>query len=424
MTAFFNNLLNFIKLSRYPISRLVIEMQSYFNFLKSLSKKTDLVFEGSYDKQNILIIALYENNEIRNDILNLLKVAKDNNLFIICVNTLKIINKQRYKGLMDCYIERYNFGRDFGSYQEGILYLMKHNLLEECPRLILLNDSVFYSENNLNNFISSLTNTEIDVLGATENHEIDHHLGSFCLSMSNSVLVNNKFTRFWKHYKKSDARPKVIKYGEMRLSKILKKCALSDQNFKALFDVDWFSETVNRKYETLNIIDLVGSDAKVSWRKPSLQSISDRVYKKYLRSNFLFVDGVDLSLNDTSKMDVLSYIDSKKRIVDYISQLSKCDDKAGISNRVDKEIINELIECFPIGSQIHQNAIILHHLGLPIIKLDGLYRGMFSVRDIELLIGQLSKKDAAFFRTLIYSKPYGGDVFIGFKLSSFERGYI
>ena len=172
MTVFFNNLLNLIKLLRYPISRRIVGMQSYFNFLKGFSKKADLVFEKSYDKQNILIIALYENTEIRNDVLNLLKVAKNNNLFIICVNTLKINNMKRYKGLMDCYIERYNFGRDFGSYQEGILYLMKRNLLEECPRLILLNDSVFYSENNLNNFISSLSGTKIDVLGATENHEI------------------------------------------------------------------------------------------------------------------------------------------------------------------------------------------------------------------------------------------------------------
>jgi hypothetical protein len=423
MTAFLNNLLNFIKLSRYPISRLIVGMQSYFNFLKSLSKKTDLVFERPYDKQNILIIALYENAEIRNDILNLLKVAKDNNLFIICVNTLKINNKQRYKGLMDCYIERYNFGRDFGSYQEGILYLMKHNLLEECPRLILLNDSVFYSENNLNNFISTLSGTKIDVLGATENHEIEHHLGSFCLSISNSVLVNNKFIRFWKDYKKSDVRPRVIKYGEMRLSKTLKRCASSDQNFKALFDLDWFSETVKRKYETLDIINLIGAEAKVPWKKPSFQSISSRMYKKYLRSNFLFKDGVDISLN-MSKVDSSDFIDSEKRIVDHISKLSGCDDKVEISNRVATEILNELIECFSIGSQIHQNAIILLHLGLPIIKLDGLYRGMFSVRDIELLIDQLNERDSAFFRTLMYSKPYGGEVMIGFKFSAFERGYI
>ena len=235
--------------------------------------------------------------------------------------------------------------------------------------------------------------------------------------------MNNKFIRFWKDYKKSDVRPKVIKYGEMHLSKILKKCASSEQNFKALFDLNWFSETINKKYETLDIANLIGADSKIPWEKPSLQSISFKIYKNYLSSNFLFTDGVDLSLN-SSKVNSSDFIDSPKRIADHISKLSGCDDKAEISNIVYRETLNELIECFSIGSQIHQNAIILHHLGLPIIKLDGLYRGMFSVRDIELLIDQLNERDSALFRALIYSKPYGGEVMHGFKRSAFERGYI
>ena len=45
----------------------------------------------------------------------------------------------------------------------------------ELEKLVLLNDSVFYTKSNLENFIDELSDKSYDVIGATENFEISHH---------------------------------------------------------------------------------------------------------------------------------------------------------------------------------------------------------------------------------------------------------
>ena len=71
-----------------------------------------------------------------------------------------------------------------------------------------------------------------------------------------------------------------------------------------------------------------------------------------------------------------------------------------------------------------QNALLLHYLGLPLIKLDGLYRGMFSSGDVEKLAQQLGPDEVIPFKRLVYSKPFGAEVYIGWKKAAFFHGLI
>ena len=81
-------------------------------------------------------------------------------------------------------------------------------------------------------------------------------------------------------------------------------------------------------------------------------------------------------------------------------------------------------EVFMEGSQIHQNAAILLAMGLPIIKLDGLYRGMFNLADVRTLTDQLPTDEAEELRALLMERPFGGDTLVGWKRATFMRGYI
>ena len=92
--------------------------------------------------------------------------------------------------------------------------------------------------------------------------------------------------------------------------------------------------------------------------------------------------------------------------------------------RVLEELQNDLMECFTAGSQIHQNNILLHHLGMPLIKLDALYRGMFSIEDVEKIATQLDAQETDSFRRLMFSKPFGGNTLFGWKRAAFYRGLI
>lgn len=411
----------FIKVRNRAYAHLVraaLIMQSHFAYIRSLGEADKLIIDKPCNHpQKILLLALFEKGKLRADIINLLKAAKSQDIFVVCVNTSRLGSPKDYDALLDCYIERYNFGRDFGSYKAGVSHLTKRGYLIKCPRLILLNDSVFYSRKNINNFILSLCNTDIEVLGATENHEIEHHLGSFCLSLSNSVFVNNKFTQYWRKYKRSDVRPIVIKKGEMQLTKTLKKCVSGPDQLQALFDITWFTGAASNNDKFIEkVLDLCRTSDYVDWDRTSLRSVVKRLNDRYMHI-------VSVEPGSGPSIHFAESIDGIVRLISA-SVGANAEEEDLIMERARQELINDLSESFLSGSQIHQNAILLHFLGMPIVKLDGLYRGMLSIADVVTIADQLEDDEAVIFKRLAYSKPFGGHTLFGWKRLAFQRGLI
>ena len=400
----------------YLVAYIIVSAQSFMMRIKVLGKSSKVHFEQSYQGQKILLLALYQKGRLRPDIENLLITAKQLGMYVLAINTLKVLDPNNLKEKIDCYIERPNFGRDFGSYKTGFLHLFKKGWEKQCPRLLILNDSLFYSKQNLASFLNQMINTDIEVLGATENHEIEQHLGSFCISLQASILQHSRFKNYWKHYTNTDIRPKVIKYGEMKLSKTLRRCMSSADQFQACYDLNWLSNYLDNNKQVLDrTSDLYRTSDFVDWKRPSLQAVSKRIYNKYLQ--------IDYSLaNIDSKL--IYFIDNPKQLIKAIETNIKEINIQSLPQRVYEEVKNDLLECFTAGSQIHQNNILLHHLGMPIIKLDGLYRGMFSVADVVQLASQLSQNEKSSFQKLMFDKPFGGDTLFGWKRAAFYQGLI
>ncbi len=404
----------------YRSSWMYLRVLSLLNGLKSLSKKTSVIWENSYDSQKILLLALYEKGTLRSDIETLLAVAKRLDMYTVCVNTLKLDNPERYKELIDCYVERYNFGRDFGSYKTGFLHLYKRHWEERCPRVLMLNDSIFYSQKELAPFMANLMDTKSEVLGATEVHEVQYHIGSFCISIDAAIVKNDLFKGFWRRYVNSDVRPVVISRGEMGLTRTLRQCVSSHEKFCTLFDVTWFSEyiTDNRKFLE-QALNLYGNSAQVGWKRPSLSAAAERVMKKY---SMIEVGNADTG--QANEYISKYFVDSISSLREAIASEVKEMEPGVIERKVCEEVKYDLVECFTRGSQIHQNALLLHYLGLPLIKLDGLYRGMFSSGDVEKLAQQLEPDEVIPFKRLVYSRPFGAEVYIGWKKTAFFHGLI
>ena len=397
-----------------------LRVLSLLNGLKSLSKETRVIWENSYDSQKILLIALYEKGTLRSDIESLLAMAKRLDIYTVCVNTLKLDSPERYKELIDCYVERYNFGRDFGSYKTGFLHLYKRQWEERCPRVLMLNDSIFYSQKELVPFMANLMDAKSEVLGATEVHEVQYHIGSFCISIDGAIVKKDLFKRFWRRYANSDVRPVVIRRGEMELTRALRQCVSSHENFCTLFDVTWFSEYINENRKFLETAsDLFSDSAHVGWKRPSLNTAAERVMKKYSM--------IELESTDTGQASEYKskyFVDSITSLQEAIASEVKEMKPGVIERKVFEEVKHDLLECFNRGSQIHQNALLLHYLGLPLIKLDGLYRGMFSTGDVEKLAQQLEPDEVIPFKRLVYSKPFGAEVYVGWKKTAFFHGLI
>ena len=61
---------------------------------------------------------------------------------------------------------------------------------------------------------------------------------------------------------------------------------------------------------------------------------------------------------------------------------------------------------------------------MPIVKLDVLYRGVLSVRDIEEIANQLLEEERSLFLYQMHSRPFGSDTLTGWRRAAFNQGLI
>lgn len=404
---------------------LYLQILSFYKKLLNIFKSPQVLIEKKYNNQNILLLVLFEKGTLRSDIINLLQTAKKLNLFVIAVNTLRLSDLRPYSKLLDVYIERYNFGRDFGSYQVGFQYLFKKRYTSTCPRLLMCNDSVFYSNNHLLSFLKDHFNSQAEeVLGATENYEIEHHLGSFCISMNQKILSHKKFIKYWKSYSNSEIRPTVIKKGEMELSKVLKKCVSNPLQFKAHFDVNYLKNFIKKdKNFFINLPALYRQSDFVDWKRSSLKIVYERIIEKYFIQRYQTNIDIKIDIKNYDQLFFINDFNSISRTLYDLSKKLNLEIKE-INKKVLAEALADLIDSFYSGSQIHQNALLFYYLGLPIIKLDILYRGMFSNQDVINLQKLVIEEEKNIIARLIFSKPFGGNSLFGWKRFAFYRGLI
>ncbi|NMY13772.1 hypothetical protein HBO38_36310 [Pseudomonas veronii] len=99
----------------YPAAYMYLSVQSRVNQIKDLFRSDNVIYAAPYGGQKVVLMALYQKGELRADVAHVLVCAKEQGAYVICVNTLKLKLPERYSGVIDCYIEKYNFGRDFST---------------------------------------------------------------------------------------------------------------------------------------------------------------------------------------------------------------------------------------------------------------------------------------------------------------------
>lgn len=407
----------------YPFLFVFLSVQSLLNGLKARSHSPRIHWEENHEDQPIALVALYQKGTPRPDTLNLLRSLKKAGVYTIAVNTLKLDPVDALREYCDCYIEKFNFGRDFGSYKLGFDHFFSRKLDQNCPRLMIINDSVFCASDRIDQFVEDMINTDAEVLGSTENYEIIHHLGSFCISFSQSVLQHPKFREFWRKYRNSDVRPRVIHEGEQKLSKTLRRCASAPAKFRTLYGTNTF---LNRLRDEDDLLDVAIKNARNSpltgWKRFSAQKVVDELREKYILRVTDMPERASFRLDD-------AFVRNRVAVGDFagILEMAKADLREGETLNEDyvrRMVISHLTESYMSGSQIHQNASTLLTMGLPIIKLDGLYRGMFTIEDMQLIVRQLPEADGRALQTILLERPYGGDALRGWRRAAFMRGLI
>lgn len=408
----------------YPVLYLMISAKSLIGWWKSRVKPARTHFDGTYDGAPILMVVLYQKGRLREDIIALTQAAKARGMYIMGVNTLAVGEPEALRDHFDCYIERPNFGRDFGSYKTGFLHLFDTDAADACDRLIMCNDSVYYTKATLDAFIGDLVDTELEVLGSTENFEYEYHLGSFCISLSGEILRDERFRKYWRNYRLTDVRPRVIRKGEMDLSKVLKTCVSSADNIGALYNASRYHAEITGDGAALDTaLDGVRRSGVIAWRKFDPRAIDGYLNKSGLVPNPFREPGAP-----KRKMTVGDEMEKRPAIADYKSLeaylLRHAEDGPANSGVVRDAVVSELVDVFLSSSQIHNSAIALWKMGLPIVKLDALYRGVFGVYDVHRLCEEIGGEDGRRLFALLVSRPFGGETFRGLKRWFFNFGLV
>ena len=414
----------FSKKNQFKRACRILTFSDAVNRMKSGFKKPVFHFQAAYEGQPILLIALFQKGRIRPDLVRLLEHAKAKGMYVLAINNLKLSNPLSLNGLIDCYVERFNYGRDFGIYKFGFLYLYKKSWHKRCPRVLMLNDSVYYSTKGLEHFLEDMISTENEVLGATENYEIEYHLGSFCVSVSDSVLNKKRFKKFWKRYKLSDIRPKVIHRGEMGLSKTLKRCVSSPNLIDAIYSTNRFLREIDGSDELLDVsIRHARTCGLVDWKRLSAKSVLEASHESFMTKRFDVREAMAQVDSTLEELNHTMFIGGYQGVRDLITH-NIFNGEAFEESLVRQLIVSLQVEVFMTGSQIHQNAALLVHMGLPIVKLDGLYRGVFNVGDMNKITAQLPKEEREELQRLLLDRPFGGWTMKKWKLAAFNRGWL
>lgn len=426
-----------------------LSILSAINYIKSLFNPPVVRFETPYEGQKILLVALYQKGGPRPDIRMLMETAKAQGAYVLAVNTLKFTDPAGWQGLIDCYIEKHNFGRDFSSYQRGFLHLYERGWEKTCPRVLMLNDSVYYCAQRTPKFVADLLDSEVEALGATENFEIEHHVGSFCIAIAGRVVASPRLRKYWRGYRNTDLRPMVIRRGEMGLSKALKRAVASEQDFRALYDVDRYAKALREEegflaraldhardsnlvaWPTTRAKDVL-RDFRTRYTVPAVANLADDFRAQYEDGKLSIENYVKLSRRDQPALvlstgvesdEEFGLVDLEHLIATAIEPLVKHDDRKMIQT-IEEMVADRLVSNFGRGSHIHQNAAALLDLGLAIVKLDGMYRGMFNAADVRKICRLLSPEDGRALERLLLLRPYGEYNLRGLRNAAFRQGLL
>ena len=125
--------------------------------------------------------------------------------------------------------DRPNYGYDFGAYRDGILALKDWAV---SPRsLIILNDSIWYPLYPDDDLIERLEQSDADIAGTilrvrpkprlSPGPAEVRFLESYCYRIAGHVFAGPAFDAYWRGYRMTDNKYKVIRRGERDFSRAM-----------------------------------------------------------------------------------------------------------------------------------------------------------------------------------------------------------
>lgn len=185
------------------------------------------------------VYLMYPRNGVKPSHIRTIRYLANNGLSVTVVSNLPLssMDEDRVCGMCHRFIERPNFGYDFGGYRDALLELAPE--IESTEQLVLMNDSVWFPLHSHSDWLADVARLNVDFAGAAshfgfrriepvdfrqftfkyETSRKNFHYGSFALSVGPRILRDPAFLKFWRNLRLSDSKRKTVKFGETGLTK-------------------------------------------------------------------------------------------------------------------------------------------------------------------------------------------------------------
>jgi hypothetical protein len=349
-----------------------------------LARQGDVVSVEQLRQDNdgaFCVFHLYQPYGMPANLVRAIRMLDELGVRVVAVSNLPLAGAEldKLRPHLHTFIQRRNFGRDFGGYRRGVLHVLdKH----KPNRLILLNDSLFYARRGLRAFFSSLCG-EGEFIGATENHEFRHHLGSFSLSFGPKSIADPRFRAYWQNYRSTEIRPRVIWKGEAELSRLMLRTL----------------KVRPRVIYSLQRLDV--ALRRADWR--TVASSAAQMPEDYFGQNPLrdAVRDARKTVRDALPVNRTTLLEAASLTLPLTADQLQ----AEIGEQSRRELQRDLLGYVFRGSQIHWGALLLtEHLEMPIIKLDLVLRSIYGVGELGNFAPFLDEDEFAEFHTLVTAR--------------------
>ncbi|MGC3940404.1 rhamnan synthesis F family protein [Roseobacter sp. EG26] len=170
-------------------------------------------------------------------------------------------DQRRALALCHNYIERPNFGYDFGGYRDGVLSLKEE--LTEVKQLVLLNDSSWFPIIDTTDWLEDVNALNVDFAAAASNYglprpdpeafrdivfdyQTDHpnfHYCSYALSFGERMIQHPRFLKYWQRFPLSNSKKRTVRRGEIGLTQWALKTGMTHG---ATLDIAGMAQNLSR----------------------------------------------------------------------------------------------------------------------------------------------------------------------------------
>lgn len=329
---------------------------------------------GKVDKksQKYAVLVVYTNSPLASFTANVIDALGRSPINLVIVANGSITPFLRAQLLETCYVlvERANVGRDFGAYKDAINILMRSE--KDIDRLILMNDSMFFFQRGLGRLIADLDG-ESEFIGLTEVFEYHYHVQSFLLSFGFHAVRSRAFLNFWKRYKPLGTRRWSIHKGEVNLTRRMTKAGFRPHIlFQAAQLIPHLRPRPVR--EVLESVRLLPS-----YCRPIL-------YREF--DKFIGAEGLSIADFEAISQGVRPIGPGNRP-----AGLQSIHGQLETMDRWNFEIFgNRLIGVIAKRNQVHVGGFLfMKYLGLPLIKRDVFYRGVYSLEEVYRILSDFNE---------------------------------